>query len=136
MQLFQGDFKAQKEAAWAVTNLTSGGTIAQIISLCAAGALKPMCDLLYANDEKTVCVILDGIINILSAAKKQGDLDKVAGVIEECEGLDKIENLLTHENYYVYQKAVEIIATFFADVVSKVGYSFTVGGQVGFFASI
>ena len=26
----QGDFKAQKEAAWAVTNLTSGGTVQQV----------------------------------------------------------------------------------------------------------
>lgn len=110
-----GDFKAQKEAAWAVTNLTSGGTIQQIVSLCASGVIKPMCDLLDASDERTVCVILDGIMNILSAAQKQGEGDKVAAVIEECEGLDKIENLQTHENEEVYQKALEIIDTFFTD---------------------
>jgi len=110
-----GDFKAQKEAAWAVTNLTSGGTIQQIVALCESGALKPMCDLLDASDERTVCVILDGINNILSAAQKQGEVDKVAAVIEECEGLDKIENLQTHENEEVYQKALEIIDTFFTE---------------------
>merc|ERR1739844_116055 len=81
-----GDFKAQKEAAWAVTNLTSGGTVLQIVSLCEAGALKPMCDLLDASDERTVYVILDGINNILAAAEKQGEVDKVAAVIEECDG--------------------------------------------------
>ena len=32
--LIKGDFKAQKEAAWAVTNLTSGGTVQQIVHLC------------------------------------------------------------------------------------------------------
>ena len=112
----QGEFKAQKEAAWAVTNLTSGGTIQQIVALCASGALKPMCDLLDANDERTVCVLLDGVMNILSAAQKQGEVDKVANVIEECEGLDKIENLQTHENEDIYQKALEIIDTFFTDV--------------------
>ena len=32
--LVKGDFKAQKEAAWAVTNLTSGGTVQQIVHLC------------------------------------------------------------------------------------------------------
>merc|ERR1712110_532195 len=110
-----GDFKAQKEAAWAVTNLTSGGTIQQVVSLCEAGALKPMCALLDASDERTVCVILDGIMNILSAAQKQGEVEKVAAVIEECEGLDKIENLQTHENEEVYHKALEIIDTFFTD---------------------
>jgi len=110
-----GDFRAQKEAAWAVTNLTSGGTITQIVSLCASGALQPMCDLLDANDERMVCVILDGIMNVLSAAQKQGEVEKVAAVIEECGGLDKIENLQTHENEEVYQKALEIIDTFFTD---------------------
>jgi len=113
--LRSGGFRAQKEAAWAVTNLTSGGTIQQIVSLCASGVLRPMCDLLDANDERTVCVILDGIINILSAAQKQGEVEKVAAVIEECEGLNKIENLQTHENEDVYQKALKIIDTYFTD---------------------
>ena len=91
----------------------------QIVSLCEAGALKPMCDLLDASDERTVCVILDGINNILAAAEKQGEVDKVAAVIEECDGLDKIENLQTHENEEVYQKSLEIIDTFFTEAVSQ-----------------
>ena len=41
--------QAQKEAVWAVTNLTSGGTVEQIIRLCAEGVLKPFCDLLAAK---------------------------------------------------------------------------------------
>jgi hypothetical protein len=53
---FQGDFKSQKEAAWAVTNLTSGGTITQIIALCQYGVLKPMCELLGARDDKVIGV--------------------------------------------------------------------------------
>ena len=57
------------------------------MALCEAGALTPMCDLLGASDERTVCVLLDGLNNILSAARKQGEVDKVCAVIEECEGL-------------------------------------------------
>ena len=76
-----------------------------------------MCDLLGASDERTVCVLLDGLNNILSAARKQGEVDKVCAVIEECEGLDKIESLQTHENEEVYQKALEIIDTFFTEEV-------------------
>ena len=77
-----------------------------------------MCDLLGASDERTVCVLLDGLNNILSAARKQGEVDKVCAVIEECEGLDKIESLQTHENEEVYQKALEIIDTFFTEEVN------------------
>lgn len=113
--LIKGDFKAQKEAAWAVTNLTSGGTVQQIVQLCGEGVLKPFCDLLAAKDDKTVSVVLDGVSNILSTAEKLSETDKVAMMIEECGGLDRIENLQTHENEAIYQKALQIIESFFPD---------------------
>merc|ERR1711971_512592 len=113
--LVKGDFKAQKEAAWAVTNLTSGGTVQQIVHLCGEGVLKPFCDLLAAKDDKTVCVVLDGLTNILATAEKLGEVDKVAMMVEECGGLDRIEALQTHENEAIYHKALQIIENFFPD---------------------
>ena len=87
----------------------------QIVFLCMSGALKPFCDLLDAADEKVIVVVLDGLTNILAAAHKQGETEKVCVMIEECEGLDKIEGLQNHENETVYKKALEIIETFFAE---------------------
>jgi len=113
--LVRGDFKAQKEASWAVTNLTSGGSVEQIISLCQAGVLRPFCDLMSAKDEKTVAVVLDGVHNILLAAEKLGETDKVTEMIEECGGLDKIEELQSHENEGIYKKALHIIDAFFGE---------------------
>merc|ERR1712112_429702 len=113
--LVKGDFKAQKEAAWAVTNLTSGGTVQQIVMLCGEGVLKPFCDLLAAKDDKTVGVVLDGVSNILATAEKLSEVDKVAMMVEECGGLDKIEQLQAHENEVIYHKALQIIENFFPD---------------------
>ena len=62
---FQGDFKSQKEAVWAVTNLTSGGSVEQISVLVQSGALPPLCDLINSKDSKLLLVILDGIRKIL-----------------------------------------------------------------------
>lgn len=62
---FQGDFKAQKEAAWVVTNFTSGGSTEQIIYLVRSGVLVPFCNLLSANEAKTILVVLDGLSHIL-----------------------------------------------------------------------
>ncbi|XP_012257423.1 importin subunit alpha [Athalia rosae] len=113
--LQSGDFKSQKEAAWAVTNLTSGGSVQQLAQLVQLGALDPLCALLDAKDWKTVLVVLDGLTNILTAAQKMGEVERVAVMIEEVGGLDKLENLQHHVNEQVYQKAMAMIETYFSD---------------------
>merc|ERR1712088_261287 len=130
--LVKGDFKAQKEAAWAVTNLTSGGTVQQIVHLCGEGVLKPFCDLLAAKDDKVVSVVLDGLTNILHTAEKLGETDKVATMVEECGGLDKIEQLQAHENEAIYAKALQIIETFFPDGDQVVDEIAPKAGDAGF----
>ena len=113
--LQSGDFKSQKEAAWAVTNLTSGGSVQQLAQLVQLGVLAPFCKLLEAKEWKTVLVVLDGLTNILNAAEKMGEVDRVALMIEEVGGIDKLEDLQHHEVEEVYQKAIAMIDTFFSD---------------------
>jgi importin subunit alpha-2 len=113
--LIKGEFKAQKEAVWAITNLTAGGTIQQTMYVLQMGCLKPLCDLLVVNDTRTIQVILDAIFNILKAAEKAGQLEQVCLMVEEYEGLDKIESLQQHENDDIYQLSLKIIDNFFSD---------------------
>ena len=98
-----------------ILSIFLGGSLEQIVHLCQQGVMKPFCDLLDTNDEKLVCVVMDGLMNILSTAAQQGEAEKICELIEECEGLDKIEALQTHENEQVYKKALAIITTFFAE---------------------
>ena len=102
-----------------MTNLTSGGSAEQIATIIKMGILKPFCDLLSARDDKTVAVVLDGIQNMLSMAAKLGEADKVSEMIEECGGLDKIEEIQHHENEILYKKALLIIESFFGEEVSS-----------------
>ena len=53
----------------------------------------------------------------LQAASKIQQVDSVCVVIEECEGLDKIEALQQHHNRDVYQLALSIIDKFFSEVM-------------------
>ena len=103
-----------------MTNLTSGGQAEQMVSLCEAGALPAMCGLLAQKDEKTVIVILEGLQNLLATADKHGGVESVCMTIEECDGLDKIEVLQTHENEEIYKKALKIIETYFVGEVSAI----------------
>ena len=112
---FQGEFQTQKEAAWAISNLTISGNKAQVSYLVEQGVIPPFCHLLSCRDTQVVQVVLDGINNILKLAG--GDLEVVTGMIEECGGLDKIESLQNHENVEIYKLAYEIIEQYFSDEV-------------------
>jgi len=115
--LGRGDYKTQKEAMWAITNLTSGGTPQQILQLVELKVLPPLSSMLNVQDAKTVTVALDGIHNILNAAAKVSEevVNRVAVMLEECSGLDYIEKLQEHENERIYNKSAQIIEEYYKE---------------------
>lgn len=96
---------------------STGGNVEQIALLCQLGAIAPLCGLLEAKDAKTILVVLDGLANILAAAEKMNELDKVSLHVEECGGLDRIEALQTHDNVEIYHKSLSILEQYFSTEV-------------------
>lgn len=115
--LREAEFDIQKEAAWAISNATSGGADKQIRFLVRQGAVPALCDLFNCTDPKIVMVALEGIENILKVGKK--DAAKTASVnqfcefVEECNGLDNLENLQRHDNEEIYDKSVKMLREYF-----------------------
>ena len=60
--------------------------------------IKPFCDLITAKDNMDVGFVCEGIANILATAEKLNETDKIAIMVDESEGLDKFEQLQSHEN--------------------------------------
>lgn len=113
--LEKGDFKSQKEAAWAVTNTTTSGTPEQIVDLIEKyQILKPFVDLLDSKDARTIKVVLTGVANLFALAEKLGGTENLCLSIEEMGGLDKLEALQNHENEEIYKKAFVIIDSYFS----------------------
>ncbi|KAG7255605.1 hypothetical protein CRUP_034603, partial [Coryphaenoides rupestris] len=111
-QLAKGDFGTQKEAAWAISNLTISGRKDQVEFLVEQNVIPPFCSLLSVKDSQVLQVVLDGLKNVLIMA---GDEASTIGeIIEECGGVEKIENLQQHENEDIYKLAFEIIDQYFA----------------------
>lgn len=114
--LAHAEFDIKKEAAWAISNATSGGTHQQIKFLVSNGCIKPLCDLISCSDARIVTVALEGLENIL----KVGEADRVddspnvfAQLIDEADGLEKIESLQNHTNNDIYEKAMRILENYF-----------------------
>ncbi|KAG6531970.1 hypothetical protein ZIOFF_005807 [Zingiber officinale] len=115
------EFDIKKEAAWAISNATSGGAHEQIKFLVSQGCIKPLCDLLVGPDPRIVTVCLEGLENILKVGEVEknsgatGSVNLYAQMIDEAEGLEKIENLQSHDNTEIYEKSVKILETYWLE---------------------
>lgn len=67
----------------------------------------------------TVC--LEGLENILKVGESEknqgnsGDVNVFAQMIDDAEGLEKIEYLQSHDNNEIYEKAVKILETYWLE---------------------
>ncbi|KAL5580371.1 hypothetical protein UlMin_012813 [Ulmus minor] len=119
--LQHAEFDIKKEAAWAISNATSGGSHEQIKLLVDQGCIKPLCDLLICPDPRIIAVCLEGLENILKVGEADkemglnGGINLCAQVIDDSEGLEKIESLQSHDNNEIYEKAVKILERYWAE---------------------
>ena len=112
-----------------VTGITLGNLILDKLLICAfgcryivnQGCIKPLSDLLVFPDPRIVTICLEGLENILKVGEAEKVLGNTGGVnlyaqyIDDAEGLEKIENLQSHDNNEIYEKAVKILETYWLE---------------------
>ncbi|KAG6611502.1 Importin alpha-2 subunit [Phytophthora cinnamomi] len=83
--------------------------------LVSLGCIKPLCDLLEVKDAKVVIVALEGLENILRVGEQQktNDINDIATMIDEADGVNKIQALQYHANEDIYMKSMKIVEAYF-----------------------
>ncbi|VVB06991.1 unnamed protein product [Arabis nemorensis] len=132
------EFEVKQEAVVGIANATFRGTHDQIKLMVSRGCIKPICDLLTCPDPRIITVCLQALENILAVGETEknlghtGDNNLYASMIDEAEGLDKIENLQSHHNNEIYQKAAKILETFWTEDNNEEGNDDNHAPQSGF----
>lgn len=75
--------------------------------------------MLVCPDPRIVTVCLEGLENILKVGEAEKanteGINYYAQLIDDAEGLEKIENLQSHDNNEIYEKAVKILETYWLE---------------------
>lgn len=105
------EWEVKKEATWVISNIATGGNENNVHQLVEFGAIDALCSMINSADPKILMVVLDAIDCILKHGKNANR--DYAGMVDECDGLDALEELQEHEYEQVYEKSVSIIETYF-----------------------
>jgi len=112
----EGNWSVRKEALWTVANAALGGA-EQISVLVDMGVLQALVEGLGIQDPSLVSSIMDALESVLKKgaayAEAEGGENCYCNIIEECGGLNKLEELQDDENEEVYSKAVRILEWYF-----------------------
>lgn len=127
------DYEIKKEGVWAISNAVSGGNPTVAAYFMSIGAIQGLCGLMSQKDTRMISVALDGLASILKQCQihhTAADGSNPAALkVEECGGLDKLEELQSHPNSGVYEKVEKLISTYFESEETQDGLLNLLAGQ-------
>ena len=102
----------RKEAVWCISNVCSEGSTANIQTIVEFGGIEAVCRVLDVNDAQIVTVAIDAMTKILGVGSKLGEIEDYLRIVDEYEGVEKLEELQMSEDEEIYKKAMFIIETY------------------------
>ena len=115
------DVKIKIEAVHVLAN-TTNGTSAQIEMLLSKGVAEALCaGLIVVGGEKASMQGLENILKFGQTVQAEQSLKEnpQAQVIESVGGLDRLDALQQHADYFIYKKALDILELYFGAVESE-----------------
>jgi importin subunit alpha-6/7 len=117
-QLASGEWEVRKEASWVISNIATAAATQpeHLLHLLDLQALHQLSELLSVSDVKVVLLALDAIEAFLKLGESRGISEQVLRQLDEAEGIDRLEALQEHQHQRVYNRALELLSTYFGDV--------------------
>lgn len=107
-----------KQAVYTLRNISNGGNEKQVFCLNDKCVVNKLCYALSVQKSSTVLAALICLENLLKVGEQkseaEGVYNRAALSIEECGGLDDIEQLQSHDTQIIYRKAYEIMEKYFS----------------------
>lgn len=107
----------RQEAVWCLSNSTAQATPQQIKVMTEKGMLQAIGSVMDSRDPKTLVVALEGINFILKCGQthlmSEDNVNPLVAIAEKCGLVDKLEQLQLMKNQKVYEKAIEILESYF-----------------------
>lgn len=114
INLATDDFwEVRREAIWVVSNLFSTASARHVGALVQMDGLDPICNILKENDFEVLMIAMDAL-EVALQIDEEFELN-YRYLIDECGGLANLEDLQSHPEEKVYEKANGIIRKFLYD---------------------
>lgn len=111
-KVFKDTEDVQKEAVWALSNCCANSDPEIVFSIVESECIPAMCSWLNKEDVRTKIVILDGISKLLRVGESLNNKN-FSDRVEECGGVDVIEELQESPNQNIQELAVTLMVTYF-----------------------
>lgn len=108
------EWDVRKEASWVISNIATGGNKSHMMQLIEHGTIRPLCDLLDVGEARLLLLAMEALNAILKSVSSGHELDDIINLIDEADGIEKLEALQQHENEEVYQKSMQMIEKYFS----------------------
>eukprot|EP00978_Attheya_sp_CCMP212_P004580 scaffold10016_cov54-Attheya_sp.AAC.2 len=106
------EWEIRKEATWVVSNIATMGSGHQVKRLVELGAIDAICSILDITDARICLVALDAMESILKSGSQLG-LTNYPTLVDEADGLEKLESLQGHANVDIYEKSIALLEMYF-----------------------
>jgi importin subunit alpha-1 len=109
---FDAPWEIRKEAVWAVCNILTCGTDRHMECVVSVNGIQALCNVLQVQqDASLLLAVMDAFEKLLEADENYERNYQMT--MDECGGIDHLEELQQHPNNDVFEKASNIILLYF-----------------------